>query len=74
MRNIAASTVILRNITLKKFRDVPLSRKLDYIGIIQLELGFLCASIREQLATMFRRKGFENSLRHWANRSGLMTY
>src|SRR6184192_1604741 len=25
---------------------------------------------REQLATIFRRKGFENSLRHWANLSG----
>ena len=50
--------------------DIPLSRKPDYVGIIQLELVFLYAGIREQLATMFCRKGFENSLRHWANRSG----
>ena len=50
--------------------DIPLSRKLDYVGIIQPELVFPYAGIREQLATMFRRKGFENSLRHWANRSG----
>src|ERR1044071_4294968 len=50
--------------------DIPLSRKPDYVGIIQPELIFPYAGIREQLATMFRRKGFENSLRHWANRSG----
>src|SRR2546423_11182780 len=50
--------------------NIPLSRKLDYIGIIQPELVFPYAGIREQLATMFRRKGFKNSLRHWANRSG----
>ena len=47
-----------------------MSRKPDYVGIIQPELVFPYAGIREQLATMFRRKGFENSLRHWANRSG----
>ena len=41
-----------------------------YVGIIQPELIFPYAGIREQLATMFRRKGFENSLRHWANRLG----
>ena len=50
--------------------DIPLSRKLDNSGIIQPELIFPYAGIREQLAAMFRRKGFENSLRHWANRSG----
>ena len=29
------------------------------------------AGIQQQLATMFRRPGFEESLRHWANRSDL---
>jgi len=48
---------------------ISLSRKLDNSGIIQLELIFPFVGIREQLVTMFRRKGFENSLRHWANRS-----
>ena len=50
--------------------DIPLSRKPDYVGIIQPELIFPYAGIREQLVSMFRRKGFENSLRHWTNRSG----
>jgi hypothetical protein len=50
--------------------DIPLSRKPDNSGIIQPELIFPFAGIREQLAAMYRRKGFENSLRHWANRSG----
>ena len=50
--------------------DIPLSRKPDNSGIIQPELIFPYAGIREQLAAMFRRKGFENSLRHWANQSG----
>src|SRR4030095_2431106 len=36
---------------------------------IQPELIFPFARIQEQLAAMFRQKGFENSLRHWANRS-----
>src|SRR5436190_23760773 len=45
--------------------DIPLSRKLDYIGIIQPELVFPYAGIREQLAIIFCRKGFKNSLRHW---------
>jgi hypothetical protein len=36
---------------------------------IQPELIFPFAGIQEQLAVMFRRKGFENSLRHWTNRS-----
>ena len=39
--------------------NIPLSRKLDYIGIIQPELVFPYAGILEQLATMFHRKGFE---------------
>src|SRR3989440_10957479 len=39
--------------------DIPLSRKLDYVGIIQPELVFPYAGIREQLATMFRRKGLK---------------
>src|SRR6185437_8464591 len=42
--------------------DIPLSRKPDYVAIIQPELAFSYAGIREQLATMFCRKGFENSL------------
>ena len=50
--------------------DIPLSRKPYNSGFIQPELIFPFAGIREQLAAMFRRKGFENSLRHWANRSG----
>ena len=50
--------------------DMPLSRKPYNSGLIQPELIFPFAGIREQLAAMFRRKGFENSLRHWANRSG----
>src|SRR5207245_8139032 len=53
-----------------KYCDIPFSQNLDYISIIQPELFFPYAGIREQLATMFRRKGFKNSLRHWANRSG----
>ena len=48
--------------------NTPLSRKIDD-SHIQPELIFPFAGIQEQLAGMFRRKGFENSLRHWANRS-----
>ena len=47
-----------------------MSRKLDYVGIIQPELVFPYAGIQEQLTIIFRKKGFKNSLRHWANRSG----
>jgi hypothetical protein len=32
-------------------------------------LTYLFVSIQQQLAVMFRRPGFEKSLRHWANRS-----
>ena len=48
--------------------DTPLSH-IDNSGLIQPELIFPFAGIREQLAVMFHRQGFENSLRHWANRS-----
>lgn len=53
-----------------RYCDIPLSRKPYNSEFIQPELIFPFAGIREQLAAMFRRKGFENSLRHWANRSG----
>ena len=47
--------------------NIPLLRKIDD-SHIQPEF-FPFAGIQEQLAGMFRQKGFENSLRHWANRS-----
>ncbi|GET57123.1 hypothetical protein GLOIN_2v1775288 [Rhizophagus irregularis DAOM 181602=DAOM 197198] len=37
--------------------------------IIRPNLMYPFAEINQQLATMFCRPGFENSLRHWANRS-----
>ena len=49
-----------------RFCNTPLSRKTDS-GIIQPELVFPFAGIRQQLANMFRREGFERSLRHWAD-------
>src|SRR5262249_25461129 len=48
--------------------NTPLSRKMDD-SHIQPELIFPFGGIQEQLAGMFRRKGFKNSLRHWANRT-----
>lgn len=36
---------------------------------IQPKLEFPFASIRQQLATLYNRSGFESSLRHWTNRS-----
>ena len=49
----------------------PLSRQIKSLdGIIfQPELIYPFAGINNQLATMFRRPGFESSLRHWTNRS-----
>ena len=49
-----------------RFCNTPLSRKTDS-GMIQPELTFPFAGIRQQLAIMFRRKGFELSLCHWAD-------
>jgi hypothetical protein len=49
-----------------RFCNTPLSRKTDS-GMIQPELTFPFAGIRQQLAVMFRREGFELSLRHWAD-------
>ena len=49
--------------------NTPLSRKADNSGLIQPELIFPFAGIREQLGVMFRRRGFESSLRHWANQA-----
>jgi hypothetical protein len=46
--------------------NTPLSHQ---IGItIQPDLEFPFSSIRKQLATMFRRPNFEDSLCHWTNR------
>jgi len=49
----------------------PLSRQIRSLDgiIIRPELIYPFAGINNQLATMFRRPGFESSLRHWANRS-----
>jgi len=49
-----------------RFCNTPLSQKTDS-GIIQPELVFPFAEIRQQLANMFRREGFERSLRHWTD-------
>lgn len=51
-----------------RFCNTPLSRKMDN-SEIQPELIFPFAGIKQQLAIMFRRPGFESFLRHWANRA-----
>jgi hypothetical protein len=60
------------NSSIRRLRpcNTPLSRKTDNSGPVQPELIFPFAGIREQLGVMFRRQGFEISLRHWANRAG----
>jgi hypothetical protein len=57
------------NAPLSRYDSTPLSRGTDSIKP-QPELIFPFAGIRQQLTVMFRREGFENSLRHWANRTG----
>jgi hypothetical protein len=49
----------------------PLSRQIRSLNgiIFRPELIYPFAGINNQLATMFRRPGFESSLRHWANRT-----
>ena len=58
------------NSSIRRLRpcNTLLSRKMDS-GLVQPELIFPFAWIRAQLGVMFRRQGFETSLRHWANRT-----
>ena len=63
MSNFRTCPVVGHNIVIHH-----LSRKIDD-SHIQPELIYPFAGIQEQLAVMFRRKSFENSLQHWANRS-----
>ena len=49
--------------------NTPLSRKTDNLNFFQPKLIHPFASIREQLGVMFRRQGFKNHLRHWADRT-----
>ena len=50
-----------------RFCNTPLSQQIDSLTI-QPELIFPFAGIRQQLITMYRRQGFEKSLRHWSDR------
>ncbi len=52
--------------------NTPLSRKIGVSAnrtVIRPNLIFPFSGIRQQIATMYRRPGFESHLRHWANRS-----
>src|SRR6266540_1894956 len=52
--------------------NTPLSRKIGVSAnrtVIRPNLIFPFSGIRQQIATMYRRPGFERHLRHWANRS-----
>ena len=59
------------NSSIRRLRpcNTPLSRKMDNSNFFQPKLIHPFASIREQLGVMFRRQGFENHLRHWADRT-----
>ena len=47
--------------------DEPLSRQVG--NDFQPRLIYPFVGIRQQLSTMFRRPGFESSLRHWSNQN-----
>ena len=59
------------NSSIRRLRpyNTPLSRKTDNSNFFQPKLIHPFASIREQLGVMFRQQGFENHLRHWADRT-----
>ena len=60
------------NSTLHKSRlcNTPLSQKIGAQSIIiRPNLIYPFSGIKEQLATMFNQPEFENSLRHWTNRT-----
>ena len=61
------------NSALRKSRlcNTPLSRKIGVLAnrtIIQPNLTYPFSGIRQQLASMYNRPGFERCLRVWANR------
>ena len=68
---IKCNHVEFPNSSIRRLRpcNTPLSRKMDNSNFFQPKLIHPFASIREQLGVMFRRQGFENYLRYWANRT-----